>query len=211
MLSKEDIVGIVKSENSEVKESTTWLEYKMGSSKAFEKIYRKYSPLLYNYGRHLNNEHELVKDCLQELFADLWSNRKNVSDVVNVKSYLFCSFRRRVIEEAVRRRKFIGEEAILSNSDFEVTFSHETLLIHDQLSAEQKQNIIVALNSLSVRQREAVYLKFYDKLSFNEIATIMSIHIDSVYNILSKAIITLRKVLKKATLVLIPLFSFLLF
>jgi RNA polymerase sigma factor (sigma-70 family) len=207
MLSKEDIVGIVKAEDSEEKESTLWLEYKLGNSKAFEKIYRRYSTLLYNYGRHLNNEHELVKDCLQELFADLWSNREKVSDVGNVKSYLFCSFRRRVIDEAVRRRKFIGEEALLSNSDFEITFSHETFLINDQFTSEQKQSILTALNSLSVRQREAIYLKFYDKLSFNEIASVMSIHIDSVYNILSKAITTLRKVLKKATLALFPFFA----
>jgi RNA polymerase sigma factor (sigma-70 family) len=205
MLIKENIIGIEKVGDSKEQEAALWLEYKLGSAKAFEKIYRKYSPLLYNYGRHLNNEHELVKDCLQELFADLWSTRDRVSEVANIKSYLFCCFRRRVIDEAVRRRKFIGEEALNADSDFEATLPHESFLITDQLTYEQKYNITKAINSLSVRQREAIFLKFYDKLSFTEIATVMSIHIDSVYNIISKAIAILRKVLKKATLFLAPL------
>jgi RNA polymerase sigma factor (sigma-70 family) len=204
MLIKENIIGIEKVDNSKELESTLWLEFKLGNSKAFEKIYRKYSPLLYNYGRHLNNEHELVKDCLQELFADLWSTRERVGEVVNIKSYLFCSFRRRVIDEAVRRRKFIGEEALSGDSDFEATLPHESFLVNDQLTYEQKQNIAIAINSLSVRQREAIFLKFYDKLSFVEIASVMAIHIDSVYNIISKAIATLRKILKKATFFLVP-------
>jgi RNA polymerase sigma factor (sigma-70 family) len=46
----------------------------------------------------------------------------------------------------------------------------------------------MALQSLSKRQKESVYLKFYDGLSNTEIAEVMGVNIQSVYNHVSEAI-----------------------
>jgi RNA polymerase sigma factor (sigma-70 family) len=49
---------------------------------------------------------------------------------------------------------------------------------------------------LTKRQQEAIYLKFYSNLSYKEVAAIMSISVDSIYNLISKAIDSLQHEIK---------------
>ncbi len=58
--------------------------------------------------------------------------------------------------------------------------------------------------TLTKRQREAIFLKFYNDLSYSDIASIMDLQVDSVYNVISKAIESLRHKLKT---VVISIFS----
>ena len=76
---------------------------------------------------------------------------------------------------------------------FGVEFSHEEKVISEQLSDEQLKLLSAALHNLSSRQREAIYLKFYQKLSSQEIADTLEIDINSLYNLISKSIEALRK------------------
>jgi RNA polymerase sigma factor (sigma-70 family) len=69
-------------------------------------------------------------------------------------------------------------------------------LIRDQLSEDQFKSLSAALNKLSSRQREAIYLKFYQKLSSQEIADTLQIDINSLYNLISKAIEALRQAIQ---------------
>jgi len=45
---------------------------------------------------------------------------------------------------------------------------------------------------LTRRQREAIYLRFYQNLSYDEIAKLMTMKVESVYNVISKAISLLK-------------------
>jgi RNA polymerase sigma factor (sigma-70 family) len=179
-----------------------WQSFKKGNRLAFTTLYQKYVGLLYNYGRHLSADHELVKDCLQELFAFLWNKKETLSEIHSVRHYLYKSFRRRLIAELVKRRKFVSDEGIWANADFEITLPFETQLVETQLGQQQHIQLNEAINRLTKRQKEAIFLKFYNNMSYQEVASVMQMGVDSVYNVVSKAIDALRKNMKRISLLL---------
>jgi RNA polymerase sigma factor (sigma-70 family) len=92
----------------------------------------------------------------------------------------------------------LGKKSLAPLSDeynFEVVFSHEFALITSQISEEQKKNLAQALSCLTGRQREAIFLRYYEGLSYEEIATLMSVTVKTAYNFVYMAITELRKFL----------------
>jgi len=68
----------------------------------------------------------------------------------------------------------------------------EDLLIRLELEEEGKNKVYNLIHSLSHRQREAIKLKYYEGFSNDEIANLMCINKQSVYNHISQAVATLQ-------------------
>jgi len=49
--------------------------FKEGSRTSFDQIYDQLYPSLYNYGYRLCQNEELIKDCIQKVFIDIWQKR----------------------------------------------------------------------------------------------------------------------------------------
>nr|GFC66022.1 hypothetical protein [Tanacetum cinerariifolium] len=71
-----------------------------------------------------------------------------------------------------------------------------------QGDAEQSARLLAALNRLSKRQREALYLKFFDGFAYERIAEVMGLNTQSVRNLIFNALQVLRKVLAVVALLL---------
>ncbi len=173
-----------------------WQNVKRDNELAFSVLYRKYSQRLYNYGMHSCHDHDLVMDCLQELFVSIWDKRKNLTTVHSVSSYLFKSFRRLLMKKLSWRKRFLQTFEANQEKYFEVTLSVEALIEKGEDQEEQSEKLRRCLVELTKRQREAIFLRFYNDLSYSDIASIMELQVDSVYNIISKAIDSLRHKLK---------------
>jgi len=66
-----------------------WKSMKEGSKKAFLDIYQENYNILFSYGFSLTRDKELTKDCIQEVFLEIWKTRITINpDVQNVRSYL---------------------------------------------------------------------------------------------------------------------------
>jgi RNA polymerase sigma factor (sigma-70 family) len=193
---------------TEVDDGTLWQRFKNGNDLAFSMLYSKYVQRLFNYGMNSCYERELVLDCLQELFGKLWETRGKLGDVQAVNFYLFKSFRRLLIGKLVQKRKYPFVGIPKNEVGFEINQSIEDSWIMEEASAQQITELKKAIDSLTKRQREVIFLRFYNDLSYSQVAAIMEMSIDSVYNLISKAIDTLRKVLKNAYLCLPFLWSF---
>jgi len=177
-------------------DSTLWLNFKKGNDLAFSILYNKYVQKLYSYGMHTCRNKDLVLDCLQELFTGLWDRREKVSDVTCVNYYLFKSFRRLLMNRLTLGKKFLISLSDCDSHGFDFATSIEEALIEEESTAERNKKVRNSLNGLTKRQREAIFLKFFNQLSYHEVAAIMDLHVDSVYNLISKAIDILRKKLK---------------
>ncbi len=149
----------------------TWRQMKAGSEKAFECLYDKFFPLLFGYGLRFCAEREAVKDCLQDFFIDLYVRRASLQEVEYVKRYLYTAFRHRIIRKVSGKQPML--ELLTSHYHFEVTFSHEQAMIQDQLDGLKQRKLLRAFKNLSSRQKEAVFLRFYENMSYEEIADIM--------------------------------------
>lgn len=191
-----------KSKENTLDDSTLWLSFKKGNDLAFSILYNRYVHKLYNYGMHTCRNKDLVLDCLQELFARLWDRRDRVSDVNCVNYYLFKSFRRLLMNRLTVGRKFLISLSDRETRGFDFVPSKEDSMIEEEWEAERNSKVRKSLHALTKRQREAIFLKFFNQLSYHEVAAIMDLHVDSVYNLISKAIDILRKKLKADTIFL---------
>jgi RNA polymerase sigma factor (sigma-70 family) len=163
-----------------------WQEFKQGSTEALSRIFLVFYDDLFAYGRKLCQSEEQVKDCIQNLFLKLWKNRENLDAVSAIKPYLFKSLRHMIRDEleAQQRKKTLHKA---QSYEYEIVFSQEDFLISQQLSQEQHTQILAALNNLSGRQREAIYLRFFEGLDYEKISEIMSINTQSVRNLIHQS------------------------
>jgi RNA polymerase sigma factor (sigma-70 family) len=148
---------------------------------------------------HNCRDKDLVLDCVQELFTHLWERRETVSSVGSVNFYLLKSFRRLIASKIVAQKKFFTPFPQNSSHHFEFIPSAEQFFIDGELKSQQTEGLKNGMKALSKRQREALFLKFFNELSYHEVASIMEVRVDSVYNLISKSIDILRRKLKRRT------------
>lgn len=177
-----------------MKDSFLWENFLKGDKKAFARVFDKYYDELYNYGIKLVKHNYLVEDSLQELFLKLWKNKKKLHPVNALKPYLFKSFRHQLIDNInyTTRLENIEEQ---QHDNLEIEFSPEDFFITHQTEKETREKISKALNELTKSQREAIYLRFFEELEFEEIASVLSINIQSVRNTIYRGMKTLRDIL----------------
>ena len=94
------------------------------------------------------------------------------------------------------RKRFLQSIDVNQEKYFEIVLPADALIEIGELQKEQSEKLRRSLVTLTKRQREAIFLKFYNDLSYSDIASIMDLQVDSVYNIISKAIESLRHKLK---------------
>lgn len=170
-----------------------WREFQAGSEIAYETIYKGHVTMLYSFGLKLTKDKELVKDCIQDLFVELWKSKHRLAPVKSIKSYLFKSIRRKVIAESVKKRKNLSDNVLIKTPNYLQNSCVETSLIENQNFAQQQKELKMALSMLTDRQKEIIHLKFYSLLSYVEISEVMALSIKGTYKLMGRSICQLRK------------------
>ncbi len=172
-------------------DTVLWESYKQGDTDSFGKLFRRYYQPLFQFGSKFCSEHDLLEDCIQELFVELWQN-KSQTKVQSVKAYLFKALKYKLFR-AFQKKSGLALTTIHEETGFE--FSHETLLISKQESEEKTAKVIAAMHQLSNRQKEIVYLKFYQELTYEEVSEVMGINYQVARNLFHQSAKALRKIL----------------
>ena len=170
-----------------INEYQLWKEFKSGDAAAYALIYRKYFFILYNYGRKISRDNEMVKDAIQDLFIKVWNNREALNDTTSIKYYLLTSLKRKLLdtlESRVVRLK--TDDNVL---DFEITDMDD---LEEEAFQDQKERVLHAMNKLSAHQQRLLQMKFYKNQSNQEIAEELGITIQSVYNSVFKILRSIR-------------------
>jgi RNA polymerase sigma factor (sigma-70 family) len=170
-----------------------WNEYRSGNADAFGALFRVHYPDLFHYGTRFTRDTELVKDCMQDLFLELWINRETISETSFVKYYLLKALRRKLTRRIGRSRYTGSWEELHFESIFNGSSSAEMGMIREEGLAELARKMRHALTGLSKRQQEVIYLRYYVDADIDEMAEIMSINRQSVYNHLHDALKKLKK------------------
>ena len=170
-----------------------WTLFKTGDEPALSLIYSEYSPVLYLYGLKFTNDHLIVEDCIQDLFAEMVKNCRNLGDTDNILFYLLKSFKRK-LRRNLQKQKKIGSIGSKYEYDFHITYSVEHDIILDEVSKQRSERLIRALKELTPRQKEAVYLKFTKELDYRQVSEVMNISVEACRNLIAKGV----KILKEA-------------
>lgn len=174
-------------------ECLLWQSFREGDSYAFEQLVKQYYPLLLNYGNRLSKDREFVKDCLHDLFVELWNRKEKLDTIENLKPYLLLSFRRKLLRETKKIKWFREANEVTDDYVLEVQFTIETYLISKEVQHESLKRLKSNIEKLTKRQREVIYLRFYQELDYDEIAGIMEINYHSVVNLIYESLRMLRK------------------
>ncbi|MOA12599.1 RNA polymerase sigma factor SigX [compost metagenome] len=182
---------------SGINEAELWLTFKEGDVKAYEQIYTIYYRQLYNYAHKYTSDKELVNDLIHDLFVKIWNNRQTLSNPPSVKNYLFKSFRGHLFNHIRNTRDHASGTAeeleMLNPFTLEVKASPEADVIAVEKKNQVHRLISNAINQLTDRQREAIYLKYYEGFSYPEIAEIMGLSVKATYKLIARAIAVLRE------------------
>jgi RNA polymerase sigma factor (sigma-70 family) len=173
-------------------EQSSWDGLKNSNIQSLEALYTQYNELLYNYGKRFTGDTHLVQDAIQETFISLWKYRKSITVTGTFNYYMLKSFRNHLLSIIKARANTTYTDENLEFS-FEVGF--DTRLIAGEEYAVLSRQVKDALDKLTARQREIIYFRFFEGLSFEEIAGIMNMQVRATYKLTSRALAALKEIM----------------
>lgn len=196
----------LRTNNEKLSDSTLWNQLRSGDEEAFSLLFERYYSPLVNYGKTLMSESDIVKDCVQDVFVNIWSYRYKLNDAIAVRAYLLSCVRKRIARYHEREHIFSKVKDV-DSLDFLFDFSIEEQLIADETMAIKVQQLNRLINYLPTRQKEALYLRYHQGLSVEQVAEVLNMNYQSTKNLLHRAILQLRKDFPISVLALFVEFS----
>jgi len=185
----------------EVNHLSVWQSFKQGDWNAYTLLYNTYFGPLNNYGYKFCRDSDLIEDTIHDLFVRLWTTKEKLSNPVSIKNYIYKSFRNILFRKMKTEGKYTGISAEEYPFGFEVSYNSEALTrIEDR---EIREKVKAIIKTLPPRQQEIIFLRFYEGLSYEEIADIMGISISSTYKLFYKAISNLQNTIESSSLLTI--------
>lgn len=177
----------------EQEDEISWASYKEGDERSFERIYQLYYSQLANYGSKFTHDTGVIEEGIQDLFLKLWKNRDGIGTPPSVKHYLFKAFRRTLARKLQKKDRFFFLPGNEDDLFFKFELSQEQLLLRHEHLQELKRQVDNILLTLTNRQREVIYLKFYEDLTYEEIADMLQMQVGGVYKLTYRALDRLRQ------------------
>ncbi|MCE7073253.1 sigma-70 family RNA polymerase sigma factor [Dyadobacter sp. CY327] len=170
-----------------------WNRFRQHDEQAFDELANRRYRLLFNYATKFTKDTELIKDCIQDLFLELWYRRTRLTDTSYVTVYLICALRNNLLRKLkLNNRLDDSADITVSCEAFTDNLTVETMLISSESMSQKEREIRSAINRLPARQQEVIFLKFYEGLSNDEIAKVMEIERQTVSNFIYRAISQLK-------------------
>jgi RNA polymerase sigma factor (sigma-70 family) len=160
-----------------------------GNEEALFSLMTVYYNDLYRYGLKLTADSNLTRDIIQQFIVHIWENRSKIMAAEHVEAYLLVSFKRFLIREL---QKISSQNLYVLKASDDWEHPYEDYLIIEQEKELVRKKLDQAMECLSPRQKELLRLRYYDQMSFEQIALETSLSIRTVYNKLHEALKRLR-------------------
>ena len=164
-----------------------WSNISKSDKDAYSQLYLMFYKKLFNYGRKFTDDIPLLEDVIQELLMQVWSQRDRLPGIGNPNAYYFASFRHALFRKMNEAKPDLQPE--------EYDFSIDAILIKQETDNELREKLRNAIQGLTPRQAEAVYLRFYEGLSYEEVAGTLNISVKAAYKIMARALLQLKNTL----------------
>ncbi len=182
-------------ENDEI----LWADFISGNDEAFRVIYDSHVHHLFSYGCHFTSDESMVQDCIHDLFLDLYHYRSQLGDTNNIKGYLLVSLKRNIIRKLDQEKKLKSVDIENVPFDFQVMADDGA---DKELETQKTEYLQRALQELSARQREAIYLKYIAGFNYEEICNALQVNYQVARNLVYRGMEKLRENFSRNTLIL---------
>ena len=159
---------------------------------AFEHVFRLLRDGLLRYVQSLVGDGAVAHDLVQDVFLDLWGLRERLDPARPLRPYLYRMARNRALRHLRDTRTHARKEAELQYETPDATAPHEGPDAALDADALQEQ-IGRWLAALPERQREALVLSRFHRLSHREVAAIMDVSPRTVNNHIVRALAQLQR------------------
>ena len=170
--------------------------YSKGNDKAFDELLTRYQSKLYGYIYFIVRNVTLAEDLFQETFMKVITTIRQGNDS---ESGRFGAWLTRIAHNLIidyfRQDK---SENTVSNDESEVDLFNDVDLSDDDVETKLVNSQVLSdvrrlLCALPSSQREVVYMRFYQDLSFREIADLTGVSINTALGRMRYALINIRR------------------
>ena len=167
--------------------------YLEGDQAAFDAIIEElYRPLVF-FLRRFCGDMETAEDVAMDVFAELVLHRHRYNFKVSLKTYLFMLGKSRVLNQ-VRRRRFVSdtpiEDVLMYRTDGETPEEA-------QIRTDREKALHEAMAKLPEDMQTALYLSYFEDMTYEEIARVMKKNKKQVDNLLYRGKERLRELLEE--------------
>ena len=172
---------------------------KQGDHDAFNEIYKRYQPVLFNHAYRRFPDREQVRDIIQELFTYIWKNRSDIHLSGSLAGYLYSSVRNKVLNHF--RDDKVKEAFNLSLTEF---LENEKSMITDHLIREKELIALIEeeVSKLPVQMQLIFRMSREAHMNHNEIAKQLGLSPHTVRTQVKNALRILRTKLGSAVFIL---------
>jgi RNA polymerase sigma factor (sigma-70 family) len=182
-----------------ISDQELWSDFVSGNDEAFRLIYDSHVQHLFKYGCHFTSDEELVQDCIHDMFIDLHFYRSKLSpNNNNIRGYLLVALKRKIIKKLDQEKRI---KTILEDVPFDFVFTPEDSP-DNETGADKIKYLEKALQELTPRQREAIFLRFVSGLDYNELSNILHINYQAARNLIYRGVEKLREKFEQKSLFL---------
>ncbi len=172
-------------ENERIDDRIYVIRAQLGDDDAFMKLVDRYSGRLLYYIRRLLEDADRSDDVLQDVWLTVYKKIHTVRDVSAFSVWLYRTARNRAFRLLRDESRYVFVEQY-NESDF-IDDDRESLLFDDIDKLHR------VLTTLSPEQKEAIVLRFFEEMSYQEISAIMGCSIGTVRSRIHYAKQELRK------------------
>lgn len=162
-----------------------------GDHQLWRNIFLEHIDFLHEYGAKILNDEESVKDAIQDVFLSIYERRNNLSQIENLRAYLCRATRNKLLDKKRLTLQYKADNIL--SAEFEIAVDFKSTMEDNEYSEEQVKQLNVMLHKLTSRQREFIFLKYYNGFSNEEIADITGISKQSVANALHESLRKMRE------------------
>lgn len=170
--------------------------YLQGNNQAFDELLNRHKDRLYSYIYFIVRSRDVADDIFQETFVKaivtLQQGRYNSDG--KFSAWLTRIAHNLVIDQFRQERN----ENVISNDESEIDFFNNAAYSEGTIEARMVNTQVLKdvrrlVNSLPDNQREVIYMRYYQSLSFKDIASITGVSINTALGRVRYAVMNLRR------------------
>ena len=179
--------------------------YSKGNDKAFDVLLSRYQGKIFNYIFFIVRNQELAEDIFQETFVKaivtMQQGRYNADGKFGA---WITRIAHNLVIDSFRQER---NENTISNDETEVDLLNDADLCDDNIEMQMVNDQTLTdvrrlVDALPDSQREVVYMRYYQDLSFKEIAEIVGVSINTALGRMRYAILNMRRIAEERDIVL---------
>jgi len=170
-----------------------------GNQKAFGQLVNRYLPLVFNYLYRMTGNHELSEEMAQEAFVKAYRNLKSFDRSRPFRPWILRIASNAAVSELRKQSKVVSLNALEEEGNWgEAEHQKEESV---EVTLERKmsnEEVLKAMANLDEKYRQVLLLRYQNDLSYEEIADVMNIPLNTVRTWLKRGLDKLKLQMKEA-------------